>query len=164
MVRVTSKSGHAIIITHGPPIKRMDDFKSFECYKEIDIIDKRINLSDLAQLINLLRSDLKDKPLKEAFQDKEYMLNAVKERNLIMILVMLIKKEEEFLQSSNPKQKMIGMLLKTRRIKEEQKKMEEAKKAAAEKGDTRTFEKSVPQRQDHCYMYLLTKKSEIKSM
>ena len=80
MVRVCKENGHALIITHGTPEKRMKDFKSYECSKNTIIRNKKISLSDLAQLINLLRTDLQDKPLKYALENQEYLKTAVKER------------------------------------------------------------------------------------
>jgi hypothetical protein len=80
MVRVCKVNGNMIIITHGGPEKRMSEFDNIERRKEVDIVGKKIPLSDMAQLINLLRSDLHDKPLSAALKDKECMKKAVQER------------------------------------------------------------------------------------
>jgi len=82
LVRVCKKGGHTIIITHGTPEKRMSDFISYECSKDVTITYKKIVLSDLAQLINLLRTNLQDKPLRHALENKEYLKKAIGECNL----------------------------------------------------------------------------------
>ena len=152
MVRVCAKNGNAVIVTHGPPAKRMDDLNSYECRKQVDLYSQKISLSDLAQLINLLRTDLQDKPLSYAFKSKDCVKNAMKE-------LFLIKKEEELLISKNPKHKMIGLMLKARRTKQEQEKNEENKVAAeARVGTSKAPADYVPQRQGHCYIYVLKKK------
>ena len=79
MVRVCKKGGNAIVITHGAPAKRIKEFDSYECRESVDVYGKKIQLSDLAQLINILRSDLHDKPLSFAVKNKEFMVKAMKE-------------------------------------------------------------------------------------
>jgi len=152
MVRVCKNNQNSVIITHGTPEKRMHIFDSYDCRKNVDIYAKKLKLSDLAQLINLLRSDLKDKPLSHALKDKEYMKNAIKE-------LMLIKKEEELLNSTNAKHKMIGLMLKARRVKAEEQKNSELKKEIKEKSEgSKVPIDYAPQRQDHCYIYVFRKK------
>ena len=61
----------AIIISSGTPERRLH---LFEEYVD-DVVDRieqfRIDVSKLAQLINILRTELKDKPLKDAVKGEE---------------------------------------------------------------------------------------------
>lgn len=77
MVRVSRR--HTVMITHGAPEKRLKHFEGYECHKHVAVSYKQVSLSNMAQLINYMRSDRMGKPLREMLQDKEYMLNAVKE-------------------------------------------------------------------------------------
>lgn len=86
IVRVTAKGGCAIIITHGSPEKLMNIFKNYEWYKEVKAKCCRVNLSDLEQLINIMRIDLQGKPLKSAIGNKEYMMYIIKERIFVFKL------------------------------------------------------------------------------
>ncbi len=79
MVRVCREGGSVLIVTHGAPAKRMADFNSFEWRKLVDIQGDKAQLSDLSQLINLLRAGLKDKPLSHALKDKDLLTKAMKE-------------------------------------------------------------------------------------
>lgn len=81
MIRVCKPSGNVIIISHGCPEKRMKEFSGLERINEVEIKGKKIKLSDLAQLINLLRSEKPDKPLSYALKETEYLKKALKERN-----------------------------------------------------------------------------------
>ena len=53
-----------ILVTSGTPEKRMGYFEKYRDCERIEPV--RIELSNLAQLINLLRTELKDKPLSAA--------------------------------------------------------------------------------------------------
>jgi len=65
MMRVSRVA--TIMISSGTPEKRMGVFETYlECYR---IEHFKIELSNLAQLINLLRTELKDKPLSAAMKD-----------------------------------------------------------------------------------------------
>ena len=78
MLRVASHS--VCIITSGTPEKRLGYFKDFlgDSYDRIEY--HRIEVSSMAQLINLMRTDLKDKPLSYAVkQDPEVLKRAMKE-------------------------------------------------------------------------------------
>ena len=87
MVRVCKPNGHSVLITHGCPKKRLSEIDSYECRKDIDVDGKKIHLSDLAQLINVLRSELKDKPLSYAFKNKDQMVKAMKEGTICSLLM-----------------------------------------------------------------------------
>eukprot|EP00826_Nyctotherus_ovalis_P038021 TRINITY_DN3527_c0_g2_i3.p1 TRINITY_DN3527_c0_g2~~TRINITY_DN3527_c0_g2_i3.p1 ORF type:complete len:176 (-),score=68.55 TRINITY_DN3527_c0_g2_i3:119-646(-) len=152
MVRVSRQ--HTVIITHGAPEKRLKHFEGYECHKDVTVSYKQVSLSNMAQLINYMRSDRTGKPLKEVLQDKEYMLGAVKESKEECKVVMLLRKEEELLESTEPKHKMIGMMLRTRRLKQEELKKLSAKKLSP---DSKEVEDISSLRQDHCHMYVFLK-------
>lgn len=83
MVRVSREA--VVIISSGTPEKRIKFFEEFtepltHLWK-IKIEHFEIELSKLAQLINILRTDLKDKPLSHALKDKEYFKKALLESN-----------------------------------------------------------------------------------
>jgi len=151
MIRVTKEGGHTVLITHTAPEKRMSQFESYKCYKEVTISHKQLLLSNMAQLINFMRSDNNGKSLKELMEDKEYIMNAVRE-------IMLLRKEEELLESSDPKHKMIGMMLKARRTKQE----EQRKLKANSSSDSKEVEEFGSLRQDHCYMYIFLRNLKTK--
>jgi hypothetical protein len=90
MMRVNSKA--TILITSGTPEKRMHYFEKYlESEGLCEKIDQfKIELSNLAQLINLLRTELKDKPLSEA------MKNDAKVFKKVMKEMMRINREKEF--------------------------------------------------------------------
>ena len=70
MVRVSRIA--TIIVSSGTPEKRLPNLLKFtnNLYK-IEYVE--LELSKLANLINLLRTELKDKPLSHALKDKEVL-------------------------------------------------------------------------------------------
>lgn len=78
MMRVASKA--VVIISSGTPDKRMKFFEEYTDNK-YKIEHFELELSKLAQLINILRTDLKDKPLSHALKDKDIFKRALTESN-----------------------------------------------------------------------------------
>ena len=62
--------GKIIIITHGPPDGRKKVFEGPLPFNEFSYEFVKLPLSDMAMMINLMRSNLKDKPLKNIVQNK----------------------------------------------------------------------------------------------
>jgi len=75
MIRVCRHS--TIIISCGTEEKRMPYLEEFtkDICSSIEVT--QIELSKLAQLINILRSELKDKPLSYALKDKAVFMKAM---------------------------------------------------------------------------------------
>jgi len=119
MLRVTRKGGAVVIITNGIPQKRVNDINSFLEDQQFSMEYHKIELSKMSQMINIMRSNLGNKPLTHAMKDPALIKYTLNE----MIRLQRIKKEETLL--ANPKTKMMGMLLKASRLKQEE---EEEKK------------------------------------
>ena len=69
-----------VIITSGTPDRRMHYFTEFLDGQFEEIIHHKIEVSNVAHLINLLRAELKDKPLSHAIKkDPEVFKHAIKE-------------------------------------------------------------------------------------
>lgn len=82
MLRVSSKA--AVIVTSGTPEKRIPYLTEFsEEYAEsqngvkYQIDHFELELSHLANLINILRTELKDKPLSHALKDGDLLRKAI---------------------------------------------------------------------------------------
>ena len=60
-----------VIITNGTPEKRMNDLESFtkEVNQNVEITHKKLELSNLAQMINIMRSKLGEKSLSQGMKD-----------------------------------------------------------------------------------------------
>ena len=117
MLRVTKVGGAVLIITNGIPQKRLSDFQNFAQLlpeANIKIENEKIELSQLSQMINIMRTKLGDKPLSHCVKDPEILKFALNE----MQRIQKIKKEQDLY--NNPKTKMFGMLLKAKRLREEQ--------------------------------------------
>lgn len=79
MVRVSSKA--VVIISSGTPEKRLKFLEEYTDYNN-KIEHFELELSQLAQLINILRTNMKDKPLSHALKDKEIFGKAIKESKI----------------------------------------------------------------------------------
>lgn len=138
MLRVTKKGGAVAIITNGIPQKRLKDFEEFSEGFDTKLEYSKVELSRMSQIINIMRSKFKDKPLTHIMKDPEMLQYCMKE----LARIEKIKKEDELY--ANPKTKMFGMLLKAKRLKEEE---------AAEKD-----KEEVPaKRQEFCMLYVIFK-------
>jgi len=82
MMRVSSEA--IVIISSGTIEKRVPFLNEYlsEGYPNHKIVAVKMELSRLAQLINILRSDLRDKPLSHALKDREVLKNALMESNI----------------------------------------------------------------------------------
>ena len=80
MVRVSKLQGSAVLITHGGPFVRLKELEQAGCTRFVDTSVREVALSDLAQFINLLRTQAIDQPLSQALKDKACLAKALKER------------------------------------------------------------------------------------
>lgn len=76
MMRVASKA--VVIVSSGTPEKRLKYLEEYT-NNEHKIEYFELELSKLAQLINILRTNMKDKPLSHALKDKEVFTKALTE-------------------------------------------------------------------------------------
>ena len=116
MLRVTKIGGAVLIITNGTPEKRMADFQKFAQLlpeANVKIESEKIELSQLSQMINIMRTKLGNKPLSHCVKDPEVLKFALNE----MKRIQQMKKEQDMM--ADPKTKMFGMLLKAKRLREE---------------------------------------------
>lgn len=74
MLRVSSKA--VVLISSGIPEKRMPLLEEFTEGK-LKIEHFELELSHLANLINILRTELKDKPLSHALKDEDLLRRAI---------------------------------------------------------------------------------------
>ena len=82
MLRVARHS--VVVISSGTPDRRMKYFNEFLEGRFTEIEHKQLEVSQLAQLINILRTDLKDKPISHAIrQEPEVLKKALLEINRI---------------------------------------------------------------------------------
>ena len=72
MLRVASNA--VVVISSGTPDRRMKYFNEFLAGRFSSIEHHELNVSQLAQLINILRTDLKDKPLSHAIRNEPEVL------------------------------------------------------------------------------------------
>ena len=127
MYRVCKPGGYIIVISHNKPEKREKEFMEY-VGSEKKISFEVFKLSNLAQLINILRAQYPDKPLSHSLKDKDILANALKE-------VQRVNVEYSLLKSNKPKEKLAGLLLKAQR----------------QKIYCKPNEQNI--RQDHCFMY-----------
>eukprot|EP01017_Pseudomicrothorax_dubius_P019589 TRINITY_DN2151_c0_g1_i3.p1 TRINITY_DN2151_c0_g1~~TRINITY_DN2151_c0_g1_i3.p1 ORF type:complete len:254 (-),score=58.78 TRINITY_DN2151_c0_g1_i3:322-1083(-) len=71
MRRVCAPGGRILIVSHGSPHHRKLLFKKVIPMEGHEISWIKQTLSDTSQIINVFRSNLKNKPLKEIFNDKD---------------------------------------------------------------------------------------------
>jgi ubiquinone/menaquinone biosynthesis C-methylase UbiE len=81
--RVVKPTGKIIVITHSPPEGRKKVFQKSLPFELFDYTFTKLPLSDVAMLINLMRSNLKDKPLKSILSEKEALQRSMLEYRLI---------------------------------------------------------------------------------
>eukprot|EP00347_Sterkiella_histriomuscorum_P017991 403347204 len=106
MVRVSSKA--AIIISSGTPAKRLQPLLDFT-NNEHKIEYFELQLSRLSNLINILRTELKDKPLSYALKQKDVLKNA---------LLQIIEAEQKVEESKDPRKKLLRLMMKAKAKKQ----------------------------------------------
>lgn len=79
-------TGKIIVITHGPPEGRKRVFETPLPFHEFDYYFTKLGLSDSSMLINLMRSNLKDKPLKGIIENKEALQRSILEYKLLQMV------------------------------------------------------------------------------
>jgi hypothetical protein len=121
MTRVSSVG--TILISSGTPERRMHMFESQleGLYEKIDYF--KVEISKLAQLINILRTELKDKPLKDSVKGEkgpevfkkalETMIRIEKEKQLDANIL-------KFGKMADPKAKLMALMLKAKRKKQQE--------------------------------------------
>ena len=75
--RVTKENGKLIVISHGSPSMRQQLFAQLEQNHSIKYCKQQ--LSESAQMINAIRSQLKDKPMMAIFEDMHALQNVLSE-------------------------------------------------------------------------------------
>lgn len=84
--RVLKPTGKIVVITHGPPEGRKKVFEKSLPFGEFDYYFTKLGLSDSSMLINLMRSNLKDKPLKGILENKEALQRTMVEYKLLQLI------------------------------------------------------------------------------
>ena len=111
MMRVCKEA--VVVITSGTPDRRMSYFNEFLEGQFSSIEHHQLETSQLAQLINILRTDLKDKPLSYAVKnDPEILKRALLE-------MQRIKKERELAEGAktDPRKKLLLLMMRARNLK-----------------------------------------------
>ena len=163
MLRVTCKGGVCLIITNGIPEKRLGDLHDFLSDISTEISYKKVELSKLSSMINIMRSKLQDKPLSAGIKDPAVLKATLEE----MVKAEKLKKEEALL--ANPKTKMLGMMLKAKRLMDEKKENQSQNVGDVDEKDEVVGGEPVennlqkqgvnyaPKRQDFCMVYAIRK-------
>lgn len=86
MCRVTKISGHTMIVSNAAPQSRKMIFEDSVPTKDFETQYIRQTLSDKSDLINIMRHNLKDKPLNAIMKDKTLLLKSMIEYKLSMKL------------------------------------------------------------------------------
>lgn len=114
MFRVCKPSGCIYEISNGTPEKRLAFFKKYLFGYEFEIEHHEQDLSRMARLINILRSDLKDKPLSHAFKQVDVLKGA-----LMQIVEAEREKDLVINKDDDPKKKLMKMMLRIKKKNEE---------------------------------------------
>lgn len=77
MGRVCKKEGSVVIVSHSPPISRKRIFKAALGFENFNYKATKQELSMLAQMINIMRAKLVDKPLTHILKDKDALIGAM---------------------------------------------------------------------------------------
>ena len=75
MLRVSRKA--VVIISNGTPDKRLPYLLSFTDPSTHTILHFELELSSMSHLINILRTELKDRPLSHVLKDPELLKKAL---------------------------------------------------------------------------------------
>lgn len=100
-MRVLKKDGQFILITYGSPEGRKKLFESSLGLTKYDYYFTQVDLSSMSTLINLMRSNLGNKPLSAITKDTEVMKKSLMEFNLIKVLRRQRKNEKKYIIWSN---------------------------------------------------------------
>ena len=120
MIRVSSIA--TVIISSGTPDRRMNLFNEFVDDKTVLKIEhKKCDISNIAGLINILRSELKNKPLSYALREDPTILKKAMEE------LARINQEKRMAEAAktDPRKKLMLLILKAKHKKERE---EEAKR------------------------------------
>lgn len=108
MLRVASHS--VVVITSGTPDRRMNYFTEF-CEGQYSTIEhEEVEISNLAQLINLMRNELGNKPLSHAIKHEPEILKKA------LIEMQRIKKERQLAieAKTDPRKKLLYLMFKAK--------------------------------------------------
>lgn len=112
MLRVASHS--VVVITSGTPDRRMSYFTEFleGQYSAIDY--EEVEISQLAQLINIMRNELGNKPLSHAVRQEPEILRKA------LIEMQRIKKERELAREAktDPRKKLLYLLFRAKNLRQ----------------------------------------------
>lgn len=110
MLRVSRQA--VVIVTSGTPEKRL---KVFEASGAREIIYHKLEVSKLASLINLLRAELKDKPLSHAMKDDHAIFKKCFKELADQQRLARLREE----MKTDPKKKLAYMMFKAAKMREE---------------------------------------------
>merc|ERR1712151_1252931 len=82
MCRVTKKSGHIVLVSNSAPQGRRLLFEDSIPTKDWETHFSKVCLNDKADLINIMRHNLKDKPMSAIMKDKTLLLKSMIEYKL----------------------------------------------------------------------------------
>lgn len=85
-MRVLKREGQFILITYGSPQGRKKFFENSIGLLKYDYYFTKVDLSSMSTLINLMRSNLGNKPLNSIIKDTEAMKKSLMEYNLLKVL------------------------------------------------------------------------------
>ena len=120
MLRVASHS--VVVVSSGTPDRRMNYFSEFLEGKYTSIEHEVVEISQLAQLINLLRNELKDKPLSHALRKEPEILKKA------LLEMSRIQRERKLTEEAktDPRKKLLLLMIKASNMKKRQEEEKEA--------------------------------------
>ena len=135
MLRVCSVA--TVIVSSGTEQKRLPYFLEFtqEQFPGLKIEHFKLELSTSAQLINILRTELKDKPLSHAMKDGAVLKRAMQE-----LLNIERRKMENISAIKDPKKKLLALMMKAK-MKRQQEQFDQAYAEQEKENKEQTNEK-----------------------
>lgn len=108
-MRVTKENGQLLLITYGSPEGRQKIFENVLPFDYFDYYQCRAELNDMSTMINLMRSNLKGKGLKEIINDKEAMTKTMREYKIVKMLRLKRKNKKQYILWNKTEKKQIEM-------------------------------------------------------
>jgi ubiquinone/menaquinone biosynthesis C-methylase UbiE len=96
-MRVTNPEGQLIQITYGSPEGRRKIFEGALPFDEYDYYQCRAELNDMSTMINLMRSNIPGKNLKNIIKEQDAMMKTLKEFSMIKLMRRKRRNQKEFI-------------------------------------------------------------------
>ena len=112
MMRVTRRGGATVVITNGTEEKRVHLFEEFLQGYQFEIEIYKLDLNNLAMLINIMRNKTKENPISHAMKDKNILLESLME--------MAEAQNERIKEAAEPQSKLLSLLMRAKAKREKE--------------------------------------------